>query len=572
MGFIEYAWAVSLQKDNAKTKILVDPNLRQPIFRADDVGFEIVLPIPSTAEEGIISFLGYRFPADSTGKIKVGRLFRASVIHLTTHTLIPTHKETTPSTSKGENAELFAASLANDTYVNAYISAKYPDKFADIAYANSLAYAKIRPVERIFNPATRIMAAILSKANIGMIKGVLQPEEENAVDQISAELNSLKERTMSSLADEEVKIGDVLNETASDVVRILEAHGPVLEAPSFHHTEEIGPCSIFSQSEMPSEFEIEKIFRKSLETLGGTVPSEEPIDSCWRRESDAEATQAFDTWFHQKAREKKIVDTIVEQVEWTKFKSIGFPDEDYTQYLRAKTLLQGGSRRLLDSLRVAQDALDEDPGKEMGQLDLTAVIQMIASRKPATDVFVQDEYLSRSFAWGILLDVSASMKIKEEFGRAVAICIAEASKELLQDSGAWAFFAFSDRFYILKDSSEAYSQRVRARIGGLKFDGLTYMPDAIQVAGQILAKKFDEQRFLIVISDGWPYGYSNMHVALSESISSLQKRGVIVIGIGLGTQRMENFFKLNSPVYDQKDLIKKFAKTYVTASTTTLET
>jgi len=218
------------------------------------------------------------------------------------------------------------------------------------------------------------------------------------------------------------------------------------------------------------------------------------------------------------------------------------------------------------------DALDEDPRKEQGQLDLTEVIQKIASRSPRTDVFMENEYLSRSFAWGILFDASASMKIKGELGRALAMCVAEATKELLMDPNSWSFFAFSDRFYILKDSSEAYSRRVRARIGGLKFSGLTYMPDAIQVAGEILAHRFDEQRFLIVFSDGWPYGYPNISSVLSESISSLEKKGVIVIGVGLESERMKNFFKISSAVYSQKDLIKKFSKIYMKASAAALET
>jgi hypothetical protein len=177
-----------------------------------------------------------------------------------------------------------------------------------------------------------------------------------------------------------------------------------------------------------------------------------------RKEVDVEAAQAFDTWTQQRDRENRILLKLKEYIEQTKFKSIGFPEEDYTQYLRARRLVSGGSRRLLDSLRVAQDALDEDPGKEMGQLDLTAVIQVLASRKPATDVFMQDEFLSRSFAWGILFDVSASVKVNGELGRALAICVAEAAKELLMDSASWGFYAFSDRFYVLKDPSEAYSQ------------------------------------------------------------------------------------------------------------------
>jgi nitric oxide reductase activation protein len=259
-------------------------------------------------------------------------------------------------------------------------------------------------------------------------------------------------------------------------------------------------------------------------------------------------------------------------VAGTNFNSVDFPEEDYTQYLRIRTLLAGGSRRLLDSLRVAQDALDEDPGKEMGQLDLTAVIQAILSKKPATDVFVKDEYLSKSFAWSIIFDASASMRVKADFARALAIVVAEATKELLMDPGSWTLFAFSDRFYVLKDSSEAYTQKVRARIGGLRFQGLTYMPDAIRVAGQILAKRYDEQRFLIVISDGWPYGYSNMSEALKESIDTVQKKGIIVLGIGVETEKMGELFKLSSPVYSQKDLIKRFSKIYTDSSAIALET
>jgi nitric oxide reductase activation protein len=296
------------------------------------------------------------------------------------------------------------------------------------------------------------------------------------------------------------------------------------------------------------------------------------MDSYWKKEMDFEALQAFDSEIHEKDREEKILSKLNEYVAGTNFNSVDFPEEDYTQYLRIRTLLAGGSRRLLDSLRVAQDALDEDPGKEMGQLDLTSVIQAILSKKPATDVFFKDEYLSKSFAWSIIFDVSASMRVKADFARALALVVAEATKELLMDPGSWTLFAFSDRFYVLKDSSEAYTQKVRARIGGLRFQGLTYMPDAIRVAGQILAKRYDEQRFLIVISDGWPYGYSNMSEALKESIETVQKKGIIVLGIGVETEKMGELFKLSSPAYSQKDLIKRFSKIYTDSSAIALET
>jgi uncharacterized protein (DUF849 family) len=164
------------------------------------------------------------------------------------------------------------------------------------------------------------------------------------------------------------------------------------------------------------------------------------------------------------------------------------------------------------------------------------------------------------------------MQINGEYGRALAIAVAEAARELMTDPTSWTFFAFSDKLYILKDSSESYSKRVRARIGGLKFEGLTYIPDALQIAGKMLAKRFEEQRCLIVISDGWPYGYENMPATLNQCVNDLLKKGVIVLGIGVETDRMGKFFHLHSSVYQQKDLINKFGSLYANASGKALET
>jgi nitric oxide reductase activation protein len=204
-------------------------------------------------------------------------------------------------------------------------------------------------------------------------------------------------------------------------------------------------------------------------------------------------------------------------------------------------------------------------------LDLSAVIQAIASNKPATDVFTMDEYLKQNFAWSIILDVSGSMKVRGEYARGLAIAIAEAAKELMPDPTSWTFFAFSDKFYILKDSAESYSQRVRARIGGLKFEGLTYIPDAVFMAGKMLAKRFEEQRVLLAISDGWPYGYSNMDLQLKKTVEDLLRKGVIVIGIGVESDAIGSFFKLHSSVYSPKDLAK-FASVFCEASQKALDT
>ena len=520
-----------------------------------------------------MSYLGYEFSRDIVGKARVGRLFRASVLHLTTHTLAPISSgKIALLASTRSLLDTFSEAIVGDLYVNAYISALYPDRLPDIAYANSLAFSRIKSTERIFSAATRIMASMLSRFSIGIVKGGLSFDEEKTLNQLNSILSALRKTIFSSFSDKQISLEEAMTEAAHKIAQGLDPYGPFLEAPSLMYTEQIGPCSVFTHREMPSESEIETVFRKSLETLGCTRPQEGTMDSYWKKEMDIESLQAFDSEIHERDRQEKILSKLREYIVGTKLKSIEFPEEDYTQYLRARTLLAGGSRRLLDSLRVAQDALDEDPGKEMGQLDLTSVIQAILSKKPATDVFFKDEYLSRSFAWSILFDASASMYIKGEFARALMMVVAEATKELLMDPGSWTLFAFNDRFHVLKDSTEAYTQKVRARIGGIKFQGLTYMPDAIQVAAQILSKRYDEQRFLIVISDGWPYGYDDMSSALKECVGQVQKKGIIVIGIGVETEKMESLFRLSSPVYSQKDLIKKFSRLYTDASATALET
>jgi hypothetical protein len=63
-----------------------------------------------------------------------------------------------------------------------------------------------------------------------------------------------------------------------------------------------------------------------------------------------------------------------------------------------------------------------------------------------------------------------------------------------------------------------------------------------------------------------------MPEALKESVNDLLKKGVIVIGIGVETDRMGNFFKLHSSIYRQKDLINKFGALYANSSAKALET
>ena len=570
MGFIDYAWTISLQKDNTKVRIMQDDSLTQPILFSDNFGFTIKIPAVRMLDDGTVTYLGHKFPGNNSGKAKLGRLFRASILHLTVHTLAPFSKDRIVPNEKDPITVAYAKSLINDVYVNAYIYAWYPDRFFDLAYANTLAYAKIKPSERIITISTKLMTALLTQLNVGSFKGSPGAEEEKVVVKIQAELAAIKDAILGSIAGDDVKMDQLFDDKVKSIVGMLEPFGPFLEVPTLRHNESRGRCSIYRETEEVQE-DFEGLFVQSLMALGGDVPTVDHIEQLWRPEQEAEALQAFNSDHYQKQREEKIISKLMPYLGWTRFRGVSFPEEDYTQYLRARSLVQGTSRRLLDILRSAFNYLDEDPRQEMGQLDLPAVIQSLAAQKPATDVFLLDEYLKPNFAWSLIVDVSHSMQVKGEFGRALAISVGEAARELMTDPTSWTFFAFSDQLYILKDSTEAYSKRVRARIGGLKFDGLTFIPDAITIAGKMLAKRFEEQRILVVISDGWPYGYANMPLSLTECVNDLIRKGVIVIGIGVETERMKNFFHLHASIYTPKDIVKKLGNAYVEASSKALE-
>jgi hypothetical protein len=571
LGFIEYAWSISLQKDDTKVKIVENSTLDQPILKNDLQGFTIELPIPRLIEPGMFQFLGFMFPANSAGKVQIGRLLRAVVLHLSAHTILPVSPETAVPQQSDSILEKFAKSLINDVFVNAYIKAKFPESLIDLAYANAFAFQKIKSPSRIIMSSTRAMTLILTRFNVGPLGNSTSYEEDRLVDDTLNCLFDLKQNFAKIIHSDcnPNNIQSLFDYNFKNIRLLLQPLEPFLEAPSLRHTESLGACSIYKDS---STFPIDDIFKSSFVHLNGKTPILEDLNEVWKPEQDAAILQAFNSDQYQKQREKKVLSKIEAYLPLTNFRALSFPQEDYTQYLRARNIMQGASRRLLDILRSAFNYLDEDPRQEMGQLDLAAVIQSLASNKPATDVFVLDEYLKPSFAWSIIYDVSNSMQVKGEYGRALAIAVAEAAKELMTDPTSWTFFAFNDQLYVLKDSTESYSKRVRARIGGLKFEGLTYLPDAIQIAGKMLAKRFEEQRCLIVISDGWPFGYDNMPQILKKSVEDLLNRGVIVLGIGVETDQMGKYFRLHSAVYTQKDLVNKFGLLYMNSSSKSLET
>jgi Mg-chelatase subunit ChlD len=182
------------------------------------------------------------------------------------------------------------------------------------------------------------------------------------------------------------------------------------------------------------------------------------------------------------------------------------------------------------------------------------------------DVFMLDEYLSKSYSWVVLLDASRSMKGIKDFALELFLILGDVANELLLDSGSWALYAFNDRFLVIKDPKERYNVNVKSRIGGINFEGFTYMPDALRIAGHIIRARNENMRLITIISDGWPYGYEDIDVELKNTLTTLNGGNISVVGVGAKSRRMEFFFKSNCPVYTLRDLTKRFSNLYFEAS------
>lgn len=573
LGFQEYAWSLFSEKDLLKTKILVTSRYQCPqlIRRNDEL--DVMLPEPKIAVnadgEETIHFAGYIFPSDNLGKKQLVSLFRASVFHMSAHVLSLNFKDYEEwNSNKDPRIIGFVISLIEDIVANAYISTWYPDKLIDLALANALALKRIRAIKSIHNPATKLMVALLTEVHMG---GLEKFKDVIPTTLLSA-LKEFKEKTLLSFTDESLKLKDEKLRIADQIYSTVENSGPIVETPSLPHTEKLEKT--FDLPQLPiinSDIFLDGDFKKCLEFLGGSFPVNN-LDDAWKKVVENEAIQVYESYKRQKEKNEKILSRYQNLIVSTHFKSVEFPEKDYTEYLRIKARCKSEAHRLIESLLVARDAIDEDPRKMYGVLDLQDVIQVIASKSPRMDVFLLDENISKSYSWIILLDASKSMEIVKDFALELFLILGEAANELLLDPHSWAMYAFNDRFYVIKDMKERYNVDVKSRIGGLQFDGLSYMPDALNLAGEIIKTRNENLRLITVISDGWPYGYQNIDTALSETVNALQSKRIDIVGIGAQAQRMRFLFRNHSIVFTHRDLTKKFADIYMELSRIAIET
>jgi hypothetical protein len=227
MGFDEYARSLSFEKDPLKLKFIMSSDLEYPDFDEDEQGFIVRLPLPRIGD-GTLAFLGYTFPDDVEGRKKIVRLFRASVYHLSGHTL-SWKNVVYDEWREGKNDVLsnFVVSLVEDIWVNQCVATWYPDKLLDLGFAGAMMLARLRAIDNIRIQATRLMVSLMVYANTGLTSYV-SDSDRGIVEPLYILLGRFREAVGRSLLDEEMDLLSQKLEAAESVYRALLEYGPII--------------------------------------------------------------------------------------------------------------------------------------------------------------------------------------------------------------------------------------------------------------------------------------------------------------------------------------------------------
>jgi len=587
LDLFEYVWLTSLQitkKNHDEIKILLRDDVTFPTLGKEKRGYIICLAKPKRRENGLVNYLGLLFDLNNEMHKRIlWQTFKASVFHLSMH-VAASNFEAYSEWSRDKNIDLatYVASMIEDASVRACLKTLWTPFINDIALANTISYIKMKPVHIISNPALRLMASVISNFSMGTIKGRASDKLRNDADDLVSALNNIDgimQKELQKMA--KLEQGQQLSQSICDLAlkekialadlmyQKLQGYGQTSEVPSLFYAENHGGNSIFHGNDVvPLENEVNKNVENALNVLKTAINEDEASNGLMEKSIDTEISQVFSAWEAKEAAQRKILETYRLLGSNLRFKSFEFPNDDFSEYMHAKTLLSSPIRRVLERLRLYKNQTGEDYRHEVGLLDMQEAIQVIASRSRRTDVFVRDELQTREDAWAILIDASHSLRFFTGEIRGIALCLSEVARELFTNQNAWGEFAFNDKFFILKDFSETYTNRVRARIGGLEHGGMTYIPDALLLAAEALKRRTEELKLLVIVSDFFPSGYLDAEDALTKCVKKIEKSGMGVIGIGVKSRAVKNYFQIGCVVDNPYELMKKFVQAFYEFSST----
>ncbi len=586
LDLFEYVWLTSFQitkKEHEDVKILLRDDIKFPQLAMANNQHIIRLAAPRKRGPEHAYYLGLLFNLKNPfHKRLLWQMFKASVFHLSMHVAASKY-EAYANWSADKNIEpaTFTVSMIEDALVKGFLRTTWAPFMHDVALANTISYLKMKPVHLISNQSLRLMTSVLSMSTAKEIKGRISDPVRNNASEIVAALDSVEDsvkqnilRTVQNDHNDDISqsVADaVLKEklaAADTIYSVLKRYGTTSTAPSLLYTEDHGDNTIYFGNRIPEETEVTDNSERILSILRTEAVEGETDNGLTENPLNTEIVQVFSSWEAKEVAQGKILDNYRRLGSNLRFKSYEFPQEDFSEYLYSKTLLSGPIRRILERLRLFKNITGEDYRHEIGLLDMQEAIQVIASRSKRTDVFVQEELQAKEDAWAILIDASHSLKSFAGEVRGLALSLSEVARNMFTNQNAWSEFAFNDRFYVIKDFSENYNNRIRARVGGLGHGGMSYIPDALWLATRALRHRTEDMKLLVVVSDFFPSGYENAEDTLAECVKKIEKSGIGVIGIGIRSRAVKDYFRINCVVDNPYQLMKKFVDAFFEFSST----
>ncbi|HKW05687.1 MAG TPA: hypothetical protein VJN71_10340, partial [Nitrososphaerales archaeon] len=300
--------------------------------------------------------------------------------------------------------------------------------------------------------------------------------------------------------------------------------------------------------------------RDAFNELNVSLPQEKIMEAESALES--ESGNILGDWEYSQLTKQRLIDLYRQLDPASHFENFVFPGEDLAEFVRARSKIVGPIKRILEQLRTLKTTNDEIDAQESGYVDIPTAIQVVASESSRNDVFIREEIEKKSEAWAILIDTSKSLETSVGEVKEVAICLSEVANDLIPNSNSWACYAFNENLCILKDFGEIYRSSTKGRIGGLANGLKTYLPDAIRMAAQRLSKTGEDVKVMVVASDGFPLGYEGIDQELMRTVDYVNKSGILMIGLGIGSSEIKNAFRSNCVVNGPYDLMKNFVRTY----------
>lgn len=542
-------------------RLLISEKIELPYLGEDDNGKILYLPKPVKKKNGF-TLNGLIFENSELGRILMMKTFMASIEHLGIHSIISDFS-IYEEWLKGKEQKMaaFVINCIEDLCVIFYMKTRVNDLLKNVAIANAVSYATINSTN-VRSTQFFLQSALLSFIIAGQYKFAIPSKYKKDLLSIITSLYDFEkfliekemEPNSSWWFDEDVN--EKKMQMATTIYDTLMKYGFSKDIVHLSYTDTrqlVGESTVLKIEEvmnvLPNTFKMQGLQFSSDPTL--TI-----MNSSFKNA----ANNLMHDLVMEYVRKYKVIENYKELSKNTQFDDIVYPEQDLAEYARTYAQYKRPISKITEQIKFMVSDYESDPNKDLGIIDMQAAIQAHATGD--SNVFARDDTPKRTEGWAILLDTSHSLRPFSINPRDMALCLAEIAKELI-DWDSWGLYTFDHKFTIVKDVKEVYGQDVKARIGGLKQGGLSFIPDALEVTSRLLIRTRAEYNYLFVISDGLSTGYPDIEEKMIKTIKQLHRRGITIISIGVGTKGFKKYsvgqsYKVDS-VYD---LLSKFTKIY----------